>query len=177
MEKTKNVFDEILISPNHNEQIVSIICNALTSCFPEEYVRINKILKDIINNNKNEIKRECYRGLPENLPSLRALIWKINFNIIFVMLEEIFHQRIIGSPFYKFIDFFISKKLYEIIDINNDQADIHQCKRKRSYSDGVGHGDHTSDCIDHPQFHNGGHQHGNHNKCRPDITNYFQNHF
>ena len=82
MEKTKNVFDEILISPNHNEQIVSIICNALTSCFPEEYVRINKILKDIINNNKNEIKRECCRGLPENLPSLRALIWKINFKYL-----------------------------------------------------------------------------------------------
>lgn len=82
MEKTKNVFDEILTSPNHNEQIVSIICNALTSCFPEEYVRINKILKDIINNNKNEIKRECYRGLPENLPSLRALIWKLNFKYL-----------------------------------------------------------------------------------------------
>lgn len=82
MEKTKNVFDEILISPNHNEQIVSIICNALTSCFPEEYIRVNKILKDIINNNKNEIKRECYRGLPENLPSLRALIWKINFRYL-----------------------------------------------------------------------------------------------
>ena len=82
MEQTKNIFEEILISPNHNEQIVSIICNALTSCFPEEYNRINKILKDIIKNNKSEIKKECYKGLPENLPSLRALIWKINFKYL-----------------------------------------------------------------------------------------------
>jgi len=82
MEKTKNIFEEILISPNHNEQIVSIICSALTSCFPEEYKRINQILLDIINNNKNDLKRECYRGLPDNLPSLRALIWKINFKYL-----------------------------------------------------------------------------------------------
>lgn len=82
MEKSNKIFEEILISPNHNEQIVSIICNALTSCFPEEYKRINKILHDIIKNNKNEIKRECYKGLPENLPSLRALIWKMNFKYL-----------------------------------------------------------------------------------------------
>ena len=79
MENSKKIFEEILISPNHNEQIVSIICNALTSCFPEEHKRINKILNDIIQNNKKELKKECYKGLPENLPSLRALIWKINF--------------------------------------------------------------------------------------------------
>ena len=82
MEKTKNIFEEILISPNHNEQIVSIICNALTACFPEEYKRINNILLDIINNNKIELKKECYKGLPDNLPSLRALIWKINFKYL-----------------------------------------------------------------------------------------------
>ena len=82
MEKTKNIFEEILISPNHNEQIVSIICNAITSCFPEEHERINKILNNIINNEKKEIKKECYKGLPENLPSLRALIWKINFKYL-----------------------------------------------------------------------------------------------
>jgi hypothetical protein len=82
MEKSKKIFEDILISPNHNEQIVSIICSALTSCFPEEYKRINKILQDIINNNQKELKKECYKGLPENLPSLRALIWKMNFKYL-----------------------------------------------------------------------------------------------
>ena len=81
MENTKNIFEEILIS-NHNEQIVSIICNAVTSCFQEEHKRINNILNYIIQNNKKELKKECYKGLPENLPSLRALIWKINFKYL-----------------------------------------------------------------------------------------------
>ena len=81
MENTKNIFEEILIS-NHNEQIVSIICNAVTYCFPEEHKRINNILNYIIHNNKKELKKECYKGLPENLPSLRALIWKINFKYL-----------------------------------------------------------------------------------------------
>ena len=82
MDFQKKTFDEILISPNHNEQIVSIICSALTSCSQKELPRINKILKDIISNNKKELKRECYKGLPENLPSLRALIWKMNFKYL-----------------------------------------------------------------------------------------------
>ena len=82
MDFQKKTFDEILTSPNHNEQIVSIICSALTSCSQKELPRINKILKDIISNNKKELKRECYKGLPENLPSLRALIWKMNFKYL-----------------------------------------------------------------------------------------------
>ena len=82
MDFQKKIFEEILISPNHNEQIVSIICSALKSCSPKEYPRINKILKDIISNNKKELKKECYKGLPENLPSLRALIWKMNFKYL-----------------------------------------------------------------------------------------------
>ena len=82
MDFKKKIFDEILLSPNHNEQIVSIICSSLNSCSPKEYPRISKILKDIISNNKKEIKKECYKGLPENLPSLRALIWKMNFKYL-----------------------------------------------------------------------------------------------
>ena len=82
MDFQKKIFDEILTSPNHNEQIVSIICSSLTSCSPKELPRINKILKDIISNSRKEVKKECYKGLPENLPSLRALIWKINFKYL-----------------------------------------------------------------------------------------------
>jgi hypothetical protein len=78
----KKIFEEILISPNHNEQIISIICSALKFCSPKEYQRINNILKIIIENNKKELKKECYKGLPENLPSLRALIWKMNFKYL-----------------------------------------------------------------------------------------------
>lgn len=82
MEKNSKIFESILFSPNHNEQIVTIICEALSSCLPKSWNRINKILTYLIKNNYSQIKKECYAGLPEDLPSLRALIWKINFKYL-----------------------------------------------------------------------------------------------
>ena len=81
MEKRK-IFEEILFSNTHYEPIVTIICKALSNSCPGIYHRVNKILKDLIKNNKQEIKKECYLGLPDDLPSLRALIWKINLKLI-----------------------------------------------------------------------------------------------
>ena len=82
MDKNSKIFESILLSPNRNEQIITIICEALSSCIPKSWNRINKILTYIINNNYSQLKKECYKGLPEDLPSLRALIWKINFKYL-----------------------------------------------------------------------------------------------
>ena len=81
MENNK-IFESILLSPNRNEQIVTIICQALSSCLPKSWNRINRILTYLIKNNYSQLKNECYYGLPEDLPSLRALIWKINFKYL-----------------------------------------------------------------------------------------------
>ena len=80
--KNSKIFESILLSPNHNEQIVTIICQALKSCLPSTYQRINKILTSLIKNQKKELKKECYRGLPYDLPPLRALVWKINLKYL-----------------------------------------------------------------------------------------------
>ena len=82
MDRNNKIFESILLSPNHNEHIVTIICQALSSCIPKSWNRINKILTYLIKNNYNQLKKECYMGLPEDLPSLRALIWKINFKYL-----------------------------------------------------------------------------------------------
>ena len=82
MNKNAKIFESILLSPNRNEQIITIICEALSSCIPKSWNRINKILTYLINNNYSQLKKECYIGLPEDLPSLRALIWKINFKYL-----------------------------------------------------------------------------------------------
>ena len=81
-QKNNKIFESILLSPNHNELIVTIICQALSSCIPKSWNRINKILTYLVQNNYHQLKRECYLGLPEDLPSLRALIWKINFKYL-----------------------------------------------------------------------------------------------
>ena len=88
MDRNNKIFESILLSPNHNEHIVTIICQALSSCIPKSWTRINKILTYLIKNNYNQLKKECYMGLPEDLPSLRALIWKINFKYILRQKEE-----------------------------------------------------------------------------------------
>ena len=80
--KNSKIFEHILFSPDHNEQIVTIICQALTSCLPSTYYRINKILTSLITNQKKDLKKECYRGLPYDLPPLRALVWKVNFKYL-----------------------------------------------------------------------------------------------
>ena len=82
MENNSKIFESILLSPKHNEHIVTIICEALSSCIPKSWNRINRILTYLIKNNYSQIKKECYLGLPEDLPSLRALIWKINFKYL-----------------------------------------------------------------------------------------------
>ena len=82
MDKNNKIFESLLLSPNRNEQIITIICEALSSCIPKSWNRINKILKSLTKNNYSQIKKECYIGLPEDLPSLRALIWKINFKYL-----------------------------------------------------------------------------------------------
>lgn len=82
MDKNSKIFESVLLNPNRNEQIVTIICEALSSSLPKSWNKINNILTYLINNNYAQIKKECYSGLPEDLPSLRALIWKINFKYL-----------------------------------------------------------------------------------------------
>ena len=77
------IFDGILKNPNYqNDEIIEVIGKALSVCCPFTWERINKILLNIINFNEEELKNECYKGLPDDLPSLRAIIWKINFRYL-----------------------------------------------------------------------------------------------
>jgi len=77
------IFDKILKNENYqNDEIIEVIGKALSTCCPFTWDRINKILFNIINFNEEELKKECYKGLPDDLPSLRALIWKINFRYL-----------------------------------------------------------------------------------------------
>jgi len=48
--------------------------------------KTKKLIKDIllklINNQKEELKKVCFDGLPDDLPILRSLIWKINLKYL-----------------------------------------------------------------------------------------------
>ena len=78
--KDTSIFDKIINNPKFQiDEILFIVGRALSTTPPSSWKRINKILESIINKNEEELKTECYNGLPE-LPSLRALVWKINFH-------------------------------------------------------------------------------------------------
>ena len=77
------IFDTILKNEDYqNEEIIEVIGKALSVCSPFTWEKINQILLNIIMNNEEELKKECYQGLPDYLPSLRAIIWKINFRYL-----------------------------------------------------------------------------------------------
>lgn len=77
------IFDNILKNENYqNDEIIEIIGKALSVCSPFIWEKIDKILLSIITSNEEELKNECYKGIPDYLPSLRALIWKINFRYL-----------------------------------------------------------------------------------------------
>ena len=80
MEK-ENSFHTSFDNIQHNNIpfIAQIITKAKACCCDRTWPRIAGILMNIINQNKEALKKECYIGLPDDLPCLRALVWKINF--------------------------------------------------------------------------------------------------
>ena len=81
MEKLENYqkgFDDILLKQHALSIIPPIITKAKTFCCDRTWPRIALILKTLIENDKPSLKNECYIGLPDDLPCLRSLVWKIN---------------------------------------------------------------------------------------------------
>ena len=74
-------FNQILQHKNCNETIKKIVFEAKKNCLENEYYKIKKILLNILNENRDELKKNCYEILP-NFPILRSLIWKINFRYL-----------------------------------------------------------------------------------------------
>ena len=77
------IFDNILKNEDYqNDEIIEIIAKALSICNPFTWEKIDEILLNIIKYNEEKLKKECYKGLPDYLPSIRAIIWKINFRYL-----------------------------------------------------------------------------------------------
>ena len=83
MEK-ENSFHTSFDNIQHNNIpfIAQIITKAKACCCDRTWPRIAGILMNIIQQNKEALKKECYIGLPDDLPCLRALVWKINLRYL-----------------------------------------------------------------------------------------------
>ena len=68
--------------------ILESIINRSMKCSNQTTEITAQIIQSIISKDKNKLKEFCSNGLPEDLPILRSLIWKINFDYLPINSEE-----------------------------------------------------------------------------------------
>ena len=69
-------------SKNAKKQILDTIVLKSIQCSKKTVDRTAKILDSIMSGNKNQLISFCESGLPDDLPVLRSLIWKISLNYL-----------------------------------------------------------------------------------------------
>ena len=68
--------------------ILELIINRALKCSNQTTEITQQFIESIISKDKNKLKELCSKGLPEDLPILRSLIWKINFDYLPINSEE-----------------------------------------------------------------------------------------
>lgn len=80
--KYEKIFDKILTTPPSNPLITMIILKVQKVSCSQMWEQINSILLAIKSNDVKSLKKECYIGLPDDNPCLRALVWKYNLKYL-----------------------------------------------------------------------------------------------
>ena len=77
-------------NPNNSSKktILNSIINRSLKCSNQTIEITGNIIQSIIAKDKNKLIELCSNGLPDDLPMLRSLIWKINFDYLPINSEE-----------------------------------------------------------------------------------------
>ena len=70
------------------KNILQTILKKTLICCQQTMTLAGSLLECIISQNKEKLKQLCENGLPDDLPILRSLIWKINFGYLPLDSEE-----------------------------------------------------------------------------------------
>ena len=81
IENKKPIIDE-------RKKILDTIISKSVHCSKTTIALTSKILDSIMTKDKQKIISLCENGLPEDLPELRSLIWKINFGYLPLNMGE-----------------------------------------------------------------------------------------
>ena len=73
---------------DERKKILSNIIQKSVQCSKATIDLTSKILDSIMTKDKQKIISLCENGLPDDLPELRSLIWKINFGYLPLNMEE-----------------------------------------------------------------------------------------
>ena len=94
--KDNNISQSINMDNNNNNQInesekkkiLQSIINRSLKCSNQTIQKTGGFIESIVSQNKERLKELCSCGLPDDLPILRSLIWKINFDYLPINSEE-----------------------------------------------------------------------------------------
>ena len=94
--KDNNISQSINMDNNNNNQInesekkkiLQSIINRSLKCSNQTIQKTGGFIESIVSQNKERLKELCSYGLPDDLPILRSLIWKINFDYLPINSEE-----------------------------------------------------------------------------------------
>ena len=86
--KSKNNEGNNNNSNNNKKSILQIIVNKTLSCPNQTISKASGFIESLISKNKNNLKIFSEDGLPDEIPILRSIIWKINFGYLPINNEE-----------------------------------------------------------------------------------------
>lgn len=116
---------------NPKKQILNLIISKSVKCSKPTLNRVGMFIEAILSLDKDRIKVLSAQGLPDDLPILRSLIWKINLGYLPLNSEEwnniLFTQR---KTYNYYKSLFISK-LKEEIQLFNDYHSKTKQERKK----------------------------------------------
>jgi TBC1 domain family member 13 len=79
---TSNFFSKYIKTSNVLLQSIITKSEKIHSQSEKSKLRVKDILVSIIKREKESLRKICFEGLPDDLPTLRSLIWKINLSYI-----------------------------------------------------------------------------------------------
>ena len=120
MEKQKSIKSENNINNFSKKPILQIIVNKILSCPNQTISKASGFIESLISKNIKNLKLFSEDGLPDEIPILRSIIWKINFGYLPINNEEwtkILEDK--RSSYFYYKDIF-TKKLQEEFKLYKD---------------------------------------------------------
>lgn len=99
-------------------------------------------------------------------------IREIGLNVLPVVIQQVAQKALALCALHQVVALVLLGQFNQIVDIDADQADIHQCGRIGVDNDSIGRENSAADGIDDPQFDYGRHQHGSYHQSGPKIADH-----
>ena len=132
-----------------------------------------------------DTQRDTYRlsFVKDDVGTVHAFKGEIGIREVFqdvflVSADEVFQERIVFSDSHQIVDLGVrSRHAVEEMKIDEDQAEIHDCRRIGADDQRIDHEDQAADRVDDPELDDGYHEEGYQDKKRAKIAYGFDNDF